>query len=116
MLCCNALHFAGNAKYDRIEIGASGCKAICGALERNTNVAEWWHISTWIQSRSVVVLIGFWLKGGKGGDERVLQCAVGTLCRDVIWCCRRQFRRRRRARHRAHAGAQLQHNHFVLSQ
>ena len=46
------------------KIGASGCKAICGALERNTNVAEWWHISTWIQSRSAVALIGFWLKGG----------------------------------------------------
>ena len=59
MLCCNALHFAENEKYDYIEIGASGCKAICGALERNTNVAEWWHISTWIQSRSAVVLIGF---------------------------------------------------------
>ena len=46
-------------------IGASGCKAICGALERNTNVAEWQHISTCIQSRSVVALIGFWLKGGR---------------------------------------------------
>jgi hypothetical protein len=63
MLCCNALHFAGNAKYDRIKIGASGCKAICGALERNTNVADWTHSRTWIQSRSVVVLIGFWLRG-----------------------------------------------------
>ena len=48
-----------------MKIGASGCKAICGALERNTNVADWTHISTWIQSRSAVVLLGFWLKGGR---------------------------------------------------
>ena len=24
-------------------MGASGCKAICGVLERNTNVVEWRH-------------------------------------------------------------------------
>ncbi len=26
-------------------MGASGCKAICGVLERNTNVVEWRHTS-----------------------------------------------------------------------
>ncbi len=28
-----------------LKIGASGCKAICGALEQNTIVTEWRHIS-----------------------------------------------------------------------
>jgi hypothetical protein len=47
-------------------IGASGCKAICGALERNTNVAEWTHISTWIQSRTVCCAHRFLVEGGGG--------------------------------------------------
>jgi hypothetical protein len=67
MLCFNALHFAENDKGDWIsKIGASGCKAICGALERNTNVAEWWHISTWIQPCSVVCAFRFLIEGGGG--------------------------------------------------
>ena len=44
MLYSNAFTDAENAK-GFLKIGASGCKAICGALERNTIVTEWWHIS-----------------------------------------------------------------------
>ena len=62
-------------------IGASGCKAICGALERNTNVAEWTHISTCIQSRSAVALIGFWLKGG---SVAMSVCCSVPLGRSVV--------------------------------
>jgi hypothetical protein len=47
-------------------IGASGCKAICGALERNTNVAEWRHICTWIKPCSVVCAFRFLVEGGEG--------------------------------------------------
>ena len=43
MLYSNAFNDTENAK-DVLKIGASGCKAICGALERNTIVTEWWHI------------------------------------------------------------------------
>jgi hypothetical protein len=44
MLYSNAFNDTENAK-GYLKIGASGCKAICGALERNTIVTEWRHIS-----------------------------------------------------------------------
>ena len=44
MLYSNAFNDTENAK-DDLKIGASGCKAICGALERNTIVTEWLHQS-----------------------------------------------------------------------
>ena len=52
-------------------IGASGCKAVCGALEQNTAVVAWWHISTWIvQCCCVCSCLGEW-GGGIGGWEGV---------------------------------------------
>jgi hypothetical protein len=40
-LRCDALSVA--AEHVGFKIGASGCKAICSALERNTTVTEWDH-------------------------------------------------------------------------
>ena len=54
-----------------MKIGASGCKAICSALERNTIVTEWAHMSALTVPCCVVLVLG-----GSGGGGHVLQLSV----------------------------------------
>jgi hypothetical protein len=69
MLYGNAFNDTENAK-GYLKIGASGCKAICSALERNTIVTEWWHI----RALTVPCYVSCLVLGGRGGH--VLQLSV----------------------------------------
>jgi hypothetical protein len=42
-LRCNALPVVVFECDGCVKMGASGCKAICSALERNTTVTDWEH-------------------------------------------------------------------------